>query len=206
MGSIRGNASQITGKRSAARFRTSLATAQIALSMTLLGRALPPEPGQRLAREPRPPPRQPRDVRYCAGRRRILQEQSRALFERVEAELSVIPGVAGVTSTAVQILAGNNWGQDVSVQGLTQADSDNNSRTSRVGTDYFRTLEPSSLPDVTSMTADNRNSTPVAIVNETFAKKFKLGADAVGKFMAEGNTDSLTVQIVGWYAITSTAT
>ena len=36
MGGIRGNAGQITGARSAARFRTSLATAQIALSMTLL--------------------------------------------------------------------------------------------------------------------------------------------------------------------------
>jgi ABC-type antimicrobial peptide transport system permease subunit len=37
----------------------------------------------------------------------------------------------------------------------------------------------------------------VAIVNETFAKKFGLGRDAVGKFMSQRDTGALELQIVG---------
>ncbi len=200
MGSIRGNAGQITGARSAARFRTSLATAQIALSMTLLISAglfirslanvsrvdlgLRPDSLVTFGISP--------DV---SG---YTREQSQALFERVEAELSAIPGVTGVTSTAVRILANSNWGNDVSVQGMArQPDADMGSRTTRVGPDYFRTLGAELVAGREFTVADGRTSARVAIVNETFAKKFKLGRDAVGKFMAEGGSDSLTIEIVG---------
>jgi ABC-type antimicrobial peptide transport system permease subunit len=37
----------------------------------------------------------------------------------------------------------------------------------------------------------------VAVVNETFAKKFGLGRDAVGKLMGDRGNDSLDIQIVG---------
>src|SRR5690606_11333183 len=37
----------------------------------------------------------------------------------------------------------------------------------------------------------------IAIVNEAFARKFGLGADAVGKWMAIGGTTTLDIQIVG---------
>jgi ABC-type antimicrobial peptide transport system permease subunit len=37
----------------------------------------------------------------------------------------------------------------------------------------------------------------VAIVNESFAKKFKIGANAVGKFMGTESDDTLNVEIIG---------
>ena len=37
-------------------------------------------------------------------------EQSRALFERAEAELAAIPGVRGVAAALVPLIAGSNWG------------------------------------------------------------------------------------------------
>jgi predicted permease len=86
----------------------------------------------------------------------------------------------------------------VSVQGLKrEPDADNGSRTSRVGPDYFRTLGAQLVAGREFTVADSRSSTPVAIVNEAFTKKFKLGTDAVGKFMGEGGTDSLNILIVG---------
>jgi len=66
-----------------------------------------------------------------------------------------------------------------------------------VGPDYFHTLGAQLVAGRDFTTADGANAARVAIVNETFVKKFKLGPDAVGKFMAEGSTDSLTIQIVG---------
>ena len=51
------------------------------------------------------------------------------LFERLEDELAAQPGVTGVTASLVPLLAGNNWGTDVAVQGFqTGPDIDTNSR------------------------------------------------------------------------------
>ena len=45
--------------------------------------------------------------------------------------------------------------------------------------------------------ADELDAPKVAIVNEQFAKKFDLGRDAVGKWMATGSTADLDTRIVG---------
>ena len=200
MGGIRGNAGQISGARTAARFRTSLATAQIALSMTLLISAglflkslvnvsrvdLGLQPDNLVAFGITP---------VASG---YTPRQAQALFERVETELAAVPGVTGVTSTAVRILSGSNWGQDVSVQGIKrEPDMDMGSRTTMVGPDYFRTIGAQLVAGREFTVADGLNASKVAIVNEAFAKKFKLGTDAVGKFIAEGLSDSLDIEIVG---------
>ena len=44
--------------------------------------------------------------------------------------------------------------------------------------------------------ADVVGRSQVAIVNETFAKKFNLGRDAVGKRMSQGG-DTLNIEIIG---------
>jgi predicted permease len=47
--------------------------------------------------------------------------------------------------------------------------------------------------------ADSKDAGKVAIVNETFAKKFNLGSDVVGKRMSQGGPDApLDVEIVGF--------
>ena len=45
--------------------------------------------------------------------------------------------------------------------------------------------------------ADALGAPKVGIVNQAFAKKFNLGTDVVGKFIGEGDDDSLNIQIVG---------
>lgn len=196
---IRANAGQISGARTAARFRATLVTVQIALSMALLICA-----GLFLKSL-----RNVSNVDLGVKLDNVVtfsispelngyeSERSRVLFHRVETELAAIPGVTGVSSAMVPLLAGNNWGTDVHVQGFPEGpDVDNNSRYNELGAGYFKTMGVKMLSG-RDFTASDGNGARVAIVNEAFVKKFKLGADAVGKFMSDRSKDSLNMQIIG---------
>jgi hypothetical protein len=124
--------------------------------------------------------------------------QAQALFERVETELAAIPGVTGVTSTAVRILSGSNWGQDVSVQGIKrEPDMDMGSRTTMVGPDYFRTIGAELLAGREFTVADGLGAGKVAIVERGLREEVQAGHRRGRKFIAEGLSDSLDIEIVG---------
>jgi hypothetical protein len=66
---------------------------------------------------------------------------SRRLFERLEDELSALPGVTDVTDALVALLAGDNWGSNMAVQGFQAGpDTDTESRYNEIGPGYFQTL------------------------------------------------------------------
>ncbi len=96
------------------------------------------------------------------------------------------------------LLAGNNWGTDVYVEGFpTGPDVDNNSRYNEVGPGYFRTLGIPVLAGREFTPSDFKGTSRVAVVNQAFAKKFHLERDALHKFMSTGGPDSLNIEIVG---------
>ena len=199
--SLKGQSGQPSGARSAARFRTSLATAQIALSMALLVSA-----GlftRSLFNVSRVDLGLKADnvimFRVSPELNGYKPEQSRQLFERVEDEIGALPGVKGVTSSTVPLLSGSNWGTGVSVEGFTAGpDTDIGSRTNEVGPAYFSTLGVPLLAGRDFTRADGLTAPKVAIVNEAFAKKFNLGPNAVGKRMGnDGNNSPLMMEIVG---------
>jgi predicted permease len=98
----------------------------------------------------------------------------------------------------VPLLAGDNWGNSVHVQGFQCGpDVDCGARFNQIGADYFRTFGVQLIAGREFTTADQLGAQRVAIVNEAFARKFNLGRDAVGKFMGDGDNDSLNIQIVG---------
>jgi hypothetical protein len=101
--SLKGQSGQPSGARSASRFRTSLATAQIALSMALLVSAgLFTRSLFNISRVDLG--LQAENVitfQISPARNGYKVEQSRQLFERVEDELGALPGVTGVTSSTV---------------------------------------------------------------------------------------------------------
>ena len=197
---IRAGAGQIAGGRAAARFRASLVTAQIALSMGLLimsalflrslmnvshvdlGLTVDNVATFSIA---------PRRVGYDTA-------QSAVLLERVSRELAALPGVTGVTEDAVGLLQGNNYGNSVHVQGYDCApDVDCGSRYDEIGADFFKTFGVRMKSGREFTASDFQGAARVAIVNDAFAKKFNLGNDAVGKFIGDDDNDSLNVQIVG---------
>jgi hypothetical protein len=123
--------------------------------------------------------------------------RAKALFGRAAEELSSVPGVTGVAMARVPLLAGNNWGNDVSVEGFQRdPDTDAESRYNEINPGYFRTLGVPLLAGREFTPADVEKAPKVAIVNEAFTKKFNLGRDAVGKHMAQGDKGPLDIEIV----------
>jgi predicted permease len=196
---LRNNSGKLSGGRGAARFRTSLVTAQIALSMALLISAglfikslqnvSKVDLGIKIDNM----------VSFAISPALSGYDSARtkALYTRVEQEMAAIPGVSGVTASMVPILAGDNWGQGVSVEGFRKdPDTDAGSRFDGVGPNFFKILGVPLLSGRDFAESDNAGSARVAIVNETFAKKFHLGRNAVGKHMSVNN-DSLNIEIVG---------
>jgi predicted permease len=202
LSALKGQSGQPSGARGASRFRTSLATAQIALSMMLLVSAglftkslfnvSRVELGVKI------------DNMILFGISPELNgytpERSRQFFERLEDELAATPGVTGVTASLVGILSGDNWGNDVSVQGFQKGpDTDANASYNEIGAGYFRTLGIPLIAGREFTRADRTDGGKVAIVNEAFAKKFNLGTDVVGKWMSmDSRAAKLDIQIVGF--------
>ena len=197
---LRANSGKHSGTRAAVQFRSSLVMVQIALSMALLiGAGLFVKSLLNVSR-----------VNLgitvdnvitfslSPDRNGYSRAQSQQFLERAREALAAIPGVNGVTETLVGLLAGNSWGNDVEVDGWKSGpDIDSNSRFNAVGADYFKTLGVPVLSG-REFTASDRVGTPkVAVVNEAFAKKFKLGRDAVGKHIALSGAKINDIEIVG---------
>jgi predicted permease len=196
---LKGQAGQPGGSRSAARFRASLATAQIALSMALLVSAgLFAKSLYNIARTDLG--LQTENIiafTVAPVLNGYTPERSRVLFQQLEEQLAAQPGVSAVTAALVPLLAGSNWGTNVEVEGFkTGPDIDSNSRYNEVGPAYFKTVGNPLLAGREFTPADSQGAPKVAIVNETFAKKFNLGRDAVGKRMSASGA-TLDTEIIG---------
>jgi predicted permease len=198
---LKGQAGQPSGARSAKRFRTSLATTQVVLSMALLGLAglftksllnvsrvelgLKPESIVTFAVAP--------ELNGYAP------DKSKQIFERIEDELAAQPGVSGVTAATVPLLAGDDEDRGVSVEGFhAEADTDIDANVNQVAPGFFRVLGIPLLAGREFTRADTMSTPKVAIVNERFLKKFGLGRDAVGKRIGLGGAGApLDIEIVG---------
>ena len=197
---LRAGSGKLAGVRSASRFRNSLVTVQIAMSMALLASAglfvksltnvskldlgIKTENVVTFGLSPE-----------LNG---YTHARSRQLFQEVNDALAAVPGVTNVSASTVTLLANNSWGNDVSVQGFKKGpDTDANSRFNEVGPGFYTTLGTTVLSGRDFTASDNLNGPRVVIVNEAFAKKFGLGRDAVGKYIGTGRSDSLNIQIVG---------
>ncbi len=196
---LRNNSGKLSGSRSAARFRATLVTAQIALSMALLIAA------GLFVKSLRNVSRVDLGVNIdnlvtfgiAPGRSGYDSTRALALYGRLEQVLGALPGVTAVTASAIPLLAGNNWGEGVAVEGFhKEPDTDAGSRFNAVGPNYFHVLGVPVLAGRDFTPFDEDGSMKVAIVNEAFAKKFGLGHNAVGKKMSMDN-DSLDLTIVG---------
>ena len=199
---LKNQAGQPSGAKGAARVRLLLATSQIALAMMLLASS-----GffvKSLLNVSRVDLGFNVDHVATFGLSPDLNgysfDRTRLFFQRLEDELRAAPGVTAVTVSNVPILAGNNRQRDVAVQGFKAGpDTDSNSHYNKVGPGYFSALGIPLIAGREFTDADTVNSAKVALVNQTFAKKFGLGTDAVGQVMGSGDgyRSTLDTTIVG---------
>ncbi len=198
---IRAGAGQIAGAHGTARLRNALVTLQIALSMALLASAGLFVKSLRQVSKVDLGITVQDAITFSTSPGRVGYDTLRAgvFNRRLEEELRSLPGVTGVTSSMVGLLAGNDWGNDVRVQGFDCGpDTDCNANYTEVGPGFFETMGVRMIAGRDFTESDIAGATQVAVVNERFAEKFGLGRDAVGKFMGRrGNGDSLNILIVG---------
>jgi predicted permease len=200
-GTLKNQAGQPGGAKAARRFRTTLATVQIALSMALL------VPAGLFAKSLFNVSRVDLGLRsdhlmlfsIAPELNAYTTERTRQLFERIEDELTATPGVTSAVAAVVPVLAGDNWNNSLVVEGF-EAGPDTNTTASlnMVGPGFLKTMGIALVAGREFTRADAINAPKVAIVNQAFARKFNLGENPVGKrFGAGGPNSKPDIEIVG---------
>jgi predicted permease len=124
------------------------------------------------------------------------RQQGLVFYPRLRERLAALPGVEAVSySERVPLgFEGGSW-ETISVDGFTPRPEDNmRVYDNVVAPGYFDLLRVPILAGRDFAPRDDERSEPVAIVNETFARRFLGGANPVGRHFQDGGR---SVQIVG---------
>ncbi len=197
---MKDQAGNVSSTAAATRFRKTLVTAQIALSVLLLISAgfflkslvgiMKVNLGIQTANIV--------GFGISPELNKYTPEQSRALFTRLEEGIRSQPGILGVTGSMVALIAGNNYGSNVSVDGFVAGpDTDTHSMFNLVGPGFFNLFGVPVLSGREFRESDSANAPKVAIVNEAFVRKFSPGGPALGKRMQVGSGGKNEIEIVG---------
>ena len=122
------------------------------------------------------------------------------LYRQIEDRFSALPGVSGVSMALYSPLEGDNWGECVIQQGHAAPgpNSKCGSTWDRVSTHFLRTIGVPIVNGRDFKESDTATSPLVAVVNETFAKRFFPNQNPVGQhFGIDLVQYSGTFEIVG---------
>ncbi len=112
------------------------------------------------------------------------EEQNKAVYRQVLARLAATPGVKSAGVATYLPLAGD-WGIGFRVEGAGENEFHNADGT-WVSNDYLRTMGIRLLKGRGFTDDDREDTTPVIIVNQTLARTYFTGGDAVGKRLQWG--------------------
>jgi predicted permease len=178
----KGHAPQSVGGRGTARFRTVLATAQIAFSMVLL--VLAGLFTQSLANLARVDFGMDVEsvVRFTVAPRMSghTVESALGVLGRIEDRLAAEPGVASVGSARIALLSNRDWGSRPVLAGREPL-VDDRSSTNQVTAGFFEALAIPLLLGRNFQLSDTLDAPRVAIVNEAFVGRFGLGSEPLGR-------------------------
>jgi predicted permease len=110
-------------------------------------------------------------------------EKLPALYQKLEQEFGALPGVQSVGLALYSTLEGNNWGEQVWVEGRPEPGPTENIGSSwdRVGPKFFETVGQPVIRGRGLADSDTATSQMVAVVNESFVKKFFPNEDPIGR-------------------------
>src|SRR5271165_2561759 len=109
-------------------------------------------------------------------------EQLPVLYQQLRERLRQVPGVVNVSYSMYTPQDGDNWNDDIAIQGRTAESTHDISVTwLRVGPDYFKTIGTPILRGRTIGEQDTPATQRVAVVDETFVRKFFPNEDPIGK-------------------------
>jgi predicted permease len=196
---IKGITAQSSGGLGVARFRSWLTTTQIAFSMVLL--VLAGLFTQSLINVARVNLGFDADslVSFSVSPRLngYTPDEVRSLYDRLEVALAAEPGVTRAASAIIPLVADGGMGSQVSGPGFEWAPgADNFSVGNAVSPGFFATVSMPLLAGRDFTETDGPDAANVAIVNESFVRKFDL-VDAVGKHFSNVFMIPDDIEIVG---------
>jgi predicted permease len=134
---------------------------------------------------------------YSAG---YTNERLPALYQQLEQRFSALPGAKSVGLALYSTLEGDNWGECIYIQGRPAPgpDSQCGSSWDRLSTNFFDTVGQPVLRGRGITDQDTATSRFIAVVNQSFVKKFFPNEDPIGKhFGNDGQQYADSFEIVG---------
>jgi predicted permease len=124
-----------------------------------------------------------------------------AMYEQMETALRALPGVSSAARSALTALSGLSWNTNVRSDGPAPPTGDDAlAWFNFVSPAYFETMRTPLLAGRGLAMSDNERSLPVAVINQTMARKFFGGVNPVGRtFRVEGEARKIEppVEVVG---------
>lgn len=129
-------------------------------------------------------------------------DRTKAFYQRLSESISAIPGVQSVGLASMRILEGDEWDNSVTVEGYTPARQGDHpyAYMNMIGPNYFATLgvpivagRDFNLKDTEQVRhwpeeqGDEQFTAAKIMINETFAKKYFGGQNAVGRHLGFGS-------------------
>lgn len=111
-----------------------------------------------------------------------------ALYRQIHDNLAAIPGVSRVGFALYSPMEGDNWSEEVFVEGQEPPPAGSNQNISswvRVSEDYFESIGTRIVKGRGISAQDTASSRRVAVVNQTFANKFFKDHDPIGQHFGD---------------------
>jgi putative ABC transport system permease protein len=187
-----------------ARLRGALMVAEVAIAFVLtVGAGLLLNSFWRLSQvNPGFDPRQTLAFRLSLPESKYSGSQAVAFFERLQARLQNLPGVRSASVSFGLPFGRGSIGTDLDIEGRPFASGDRPHIDCQIVLpDYFRTLGIRLIKGRDFNARDDLNARPVAIINETLARRFFPNEDPIGKRLrpdiAAGPGDVPMREIIG---------
>ncbi len=122
-----------------------------------------------------------------AGR---TEASSLSYYQQTEEQVRQIPGIQHATFSAIGLLSGGMWSSDIQIVGITIPEGAPTPLINAVGPGFFNMIGATLLSGRDFTLADNSNTSPkVAIINESFARKYFGETPAIGRKIGCGRRD-----------------
>jgi putative ABC transport system permease protein len=137
-----------------------------------------------------------------AQRAQLESAERPELFRRVLEAAATVPGVASAALSAVTPISGSTWNNRIELpDGPPLPEKERTTFINLISPDWFRTYGTPLVGGRDFTSHDTTGAQPVAIVNETFARKFNYGKNPVGIRVRQpgyGERPSIDREIVGY--------
>ena len=133
-----------------------------------------------------------------SGGSKVPLEERRNIYARLIERAESIPGVRGASLSFSCLFCGSTWGNRITVEGHV-APPDEPARTfaNAITPRYFEVMGMRMLRGRSFTEGDRASAPPVAIVNETFARRFFNDPAAIGRRAGLGAPAKIMMEIVG---------